>query len=225
MQKIDTGKQTNYMNCGATVNIPVGEVFTAPQLKDTHGVLHVEVTYQGFFKYENLKLKFEDGFIADYSCTNFDDEAENKKYIEENLIFPHKTLPIGEFAIGTNTLAYVMAKKYDIMSILPVLIIEKTGPHIAIGDTCFSRKEDLAVYNQFNKKEIMSKENEKSVKRKSEPLEAYTNKHEDITLEFDSLGSITAMMEDGTKIDILKDGRFVLEGTEELNEPLDAYSS
>ena len=27
---------------------------------------------------------------------------------------PHETLLLGEFAIGTNTLAYVIAEKYDI---------------------------------------------------------------------------------------------------------------
>ncbi|MFW9991485.1 MAG: aminopeptidase [Candidatus Odinarchaeota archaeon] len=222
MQELeDPEKQTNFVNGGATVNIPVGEVFTAPQLEGTNGVLHAEETYQDFFRYDNLKLTFKDGYIMDYSCTNFESEEENRKYIEENLLFPHKTLPIGEFAIGTNTLAYVVARKYNIMNILPVLIIEKTGPHIAIGDTCFAHSEDLATYGQFDNKKIVAKENEKSAKRKTDMMEAYTNKHSDITLAFDSLGSITAVMKDGKGVDIIKDGRFVLEGTEELNVPLD----
>jgi len=39
-------------------------------------------------------------------------------YIEENLMFPHSTLPMGEFAIGTNTLAYVVSRKYKILDVL-----------------------------------------------------------------------------------------------------------
>ena len=37
---------------------------------------------------------------------------------------------MGEFAIGTNTTAYVMAKTYDILYQLPILIVEKMGPSI-----------------------------------------------------------------------------------------------
>ena len=137
MQKIaNPEKETNFENCGADVNIPVGEVFTSPTLKGTNGVLHIKETFLSELKYVDLKLTFKDGFISDYECKNFDNEEENKKYIEENLLFPHKTLPIGEFAIGTNTLAYVMAQKYNILKIMPVLIVEKMGPHFAIGDTC-----------------------------------------------------------------------------------------
>ena len=67
---------------------------------------------------------------------------ENKKYIENYLINHKKSLPIGEFAIGTNTLAYVISKKHNIMHVLPMLIAEKTAPHIALGDPCFYCEED-----------------------------------------------------------------------------------
>jgi hypothetical protein len=217
----DPASQTNFDNAGASFNIPVGEVFTAPQLAGTNGVLHVEETYQNFFRYDNLTLTFKDGYVTDYSCTNFDSDGDNKKYIEENLLFPHKTLPIGEFAIGTNTPVYAASKRYNIMNVLPVLIMEKTGPHFAIGDPCYSRSEDRKKYNQFNKKEICAVENEKSTLRKTNPREAYTNKHNDITLAFDSILFITAVQDGGKCVDIIKDGRFVLPGTEELNGPLD----
>ena len=36
-------------------------------------------------------------------------------------------LPLGEFAIGTNTTAYVMANKYDIVYKLPILLLRKWG--------------------------------------------------------------------------------------------------
>ena len=52
--------------------------------------------------------------IESYTCSNFEDEEENEKYIYDNILHNHPTLPIGEFAIGTNTTAYVAGKKYNI---------------------------------------------------------------------------------------------------------------
>ncbi|MCM1990130.1 aminopeptidase [Oceanirhabdus seepicola] len=214
-------KETNYVNCVADVNIPVGEVFTSPQLTGTNGVLHVEEVYLRELKFENLKITFKDGYIDEYTCSNFYNEEDNKKYIQENLMFPHKTLPIGEFAIGTNTTAYVMANKHGIMNILPILIVEKMGPHFAIGDTCFSWSEDVAVYNPTDGKEIIARDNEKSILRKTNINEAYTQCHTDITLPYDGLDFIAAINENGEKIEIIKNGRFVLKGTEELNKPFE----
>ena len=210
-------KETNFANCGATVNIPVGEVFNTPQLTGTHGRLHISETFLNGLFYKELTLDFVDGCIFKYSCANFDEEEENNKYIEENLIYPHKSLPIGEFAIGTNTLAYVIAKKYDILSLLPILIIEKMGPHIAIGDTCYSWEEDIPSYNPDGK-EIISRDNERSLLRKEDPSKAYTQVHVDITLPYDEIELIEAVTADGRHIEIIKDSRFVLPGTEELNE-------
>ncbi|MCK8059331.1 MULTISPECIES: aminopeptidase [unclassified Fusibacter] len=217
----DKEKQTNFVNCVADVNIPVGEVFTSPVLKGTQGVLHVEDIYLDDFRYHNLKLTFVDGMISDYSCTNFDSEEENRKYIEENLIFPHKSLPIGEFAIGTNTLAYVVAQKYGIQDKLPILIIEKMGPHFAIGDTCFSYAEDHPVYNPMDGKEIIARTNEYSERRHTDMDKAYTNVHTDITLPYDSLEAIYVEVQNAEQIDIIKNGRFVLEGTQDLNLPFE----
>ncbi|MCT4585996.1 MAG: aminopeptidase [Peptostreptococcaceae bacterium] len=214
-------KETNFVNCVADVNIPLGEVFTSPVLKDTNGILHVEDIYLDGFRYLNLEIEFEDGYVKNYTCTNFEKEEDNKNYIKENLLFPHNTLPIGEFAIGTNTLAYVISKKYNILDKLPILIIEKMGPHFAIGDTCFSWSEDNKVYNPMDNKEIMAKDNERSILRKEDVSKAYTNCHTDITLPYDSLEKISAINYDNKEIDIIKDGRFVLEGTLELNEPFD----
>ncbi|WP_010293698.1 aminopeptidase [Clostridium senegalense] len=213
-------KETNFENCVADVNIPVGEVFTSPVLKGTNGLLHVEEVYLGDLKYKNLSLTFKDGYVEEYSCTNFLDEEENKKYIEENLLFPHKTLPLGEFAIGTNTLAYVISKKHQIVNILPILIVEKMGPHFAIGDTCFSQCEDVKVYNS-DRKEIIARDNEKSILRKTDIENAYTSCHTDITLPYDDIELISVITKEGKSIDIIRDGRFVVEGTEELNRPLE----
>ena len=224
MQELkDPSTQTNFVNCGADVNIPVGEVFTSPTLAGTNGVLHLKETYLKQLKFVDLNLKFKDGYVHEYNCGNFEKEAENRKYIEENLLFPHKTLPIGEFAIGTNTKAYVMAQKFNILSIMPVLIVEKMGPHFAIGDTCFSWEEDAAVFNPIDNKEITARDNERSILRKEDPAKAYTNCHTDITLPYEDLDFITAVTSKGNKIDIIRDGRFVVPGTEELNIPLDKW--
>jgi aminopeptidase len=214
-------KQTNYCNCGADVNIPVGEVFTSPQLTGTNGVLHIKETFLNDLKFKELRLDFKDGFIFDYSCANFPKNEDNKKFIRENLIFPHKTLPIGEFAIGTNTLAYVAAKKYGILEVLPVLIIEKMGPHFAIGDTCFSHEEDKAVFNPIDNKEITARDNEMTLNRKTDHSKAYTGVHTDITLPYEDIEFITGITADGKKIDIIRNGRFAVKGTEALNIPLD----
>lgn len=222
MQEIkNPDKETNFQNCGADINIPVGEVFTSPRLNGTNGILHIKETYLNGLKFIDLKLTFKDGYIVDYDCKNFDKDEENKKYIEENLLFPQKTLPLGEFAIGTNTLAYVTAKKHNIINVLPVLMIEKMGPHFAIGDTCFFLQEDKSVFNKLDNKEVTARENEKTALRKTNMHEAYTFKHTDITLPYESIEFITAITKNDEKIAIMKDGRFVAEGTEELNKPFE----
>lgn len=213
-------KETNFENCLADVNIPLGEVFTSPKLKGTEGILHVSQVYLNDLKYNDLQITFEDGKIKDYTCKNFDTEEENKKFIKQNVMFNHETLPIGEFAIGTNTTAYMVAKKHHVVYKLPILIVEKMGPHFAVGDTCYSFEEDIKTYNPDGK-EIVARENEVSALRKTDIKKAYFGCHTDITMPYDELGEITAVRKDGSEITIIKDGRFVLEGTELLNEPLE----
>ena len=211
-------KQTNFENCVADVNIPVGEVFTSPKLTGTKGILNVSEVYLNELKYKNIKITFEDGRIKDYTCDNFETEAENKAYFKENVMFNRDTLPIGEFAIGTNTTAYVLANRFDIVYMLPILIAEKMGPHFAVGDTCYSRGEELKLYNPDGK-EIVAKDNECSLLRDTDPDNAYFDCHTDITIPYDELEAITSIHADGTETDIIRDGRFVLAGCEMLNEP------
>lgn len=213
-------KQTAFENCVADVNIPVGEVFTSPVLKGTSGVLHVTGVYLNDLFYKELEIHFTDGMITDYTCANFEEEAENRRYIYENILMQHETLPLGEFAIGTNTTAYRMARDYQIADRLPILIAEKTGPHFAVGDTCYSHAEDTAVYNPDGK-EIMPKDNELTLARKEDASKAYFNCHTDITIPYDELDKITAVLPDGSCTDVIRDGRFVVPGTEELNVPLE----
>lgn len=214
-------KETKFENCVADVNIPVGEVFTSPVLEGTNGILHVSRVFLDELEYKNLELEFKDGKIAAYTCTNFEDDEENKKYIKANVLFNYDTLPMGEFAIGTNTTAYMTAKKYGIANRFPILIAEKTGPHFAVGDTCYSRSEEVRVYNEDGK-EIVAKDNSVSILRKTELSKAYFGCHTDITIPYDELGSIIAYDYDKNAYPIIENGRFVLEGTQELNKAFDA---
>lgn len=213
-------RQTIFENCVADVNIPVGEVFTSPVLEGTEGALNVSKVFLNGLEFKNLMLTFENGMVTNYSCENFENEEENKKLIKDNILFHYDSLPIGEFAIGTNTVAYTMAKKYDVGNKLPILIAEKTGPHFAVGDTCYSHSENVVVYNPDGK-EIVAKDNSCSLKREDENAIAYFNCHTDITLPYDELGEISVVTFENEVIPIIENGRFVLEGTQILNEALE----
>ena len=213
-------KETIFENCVADVNIPVGEVFTSPMLEGTEGVLYVSKVYLNELQYRDLEIHFKEGKTTEYTCSNFESEEENKKYICDNIMHNHESLPLGEFAIGTNTTAYMAAKKYDIADKLPILIAEKMGPHFAVGDTCYSWAEDNVVYNP-NGKEIIAKENSVSACRKENPEQAYFQCHTDITIPYEELGKISVFTCEGKEIVLIENGRFTLPGTEILNEPLD----
>ena len=216
----DPSKETIFENCVADVNIPVGEVFTSPVLEGTNGVLHVSRVFLEGLEYRDLELHFEDGMITDYGCGNFADPEDGKKYVADNVLKGHNSLPLGEFAIGTNTTAYVTGRRYGIEDKMPILIAEKTGPHFAVGDTCYSWSEDIRVYNP-NGKEIVAKDNSVSLNRKTDLSKAYLNCHTDITVPYDELEEISVVTKEGKHIILIKDGRFILPGTEVLNEPLE----
>lgn len=207
----DPKKETIFENCVADVNIPVGEVFTSPVLEGTEGLLHVKRVFLNGLEYRNLAVTFRDGMVSSYSCDNFD-----RDFIFENILGRHESLPLGEFAIGTNTTAYVAARRLGVEAKLPILIAEKMGPHFAVGDTCYSHAEEVRVYNPDGK-EIVARDNEVSALRRKDPAKAYFNCHTDITIPYDELGELTAVGKDGSRTVIIREGRFVLPGCEELN--------
>ena len=57
--------------------------------------------------------------------------------------------------------------------------------------------------------------------RKEDPSKAYFNCHTDITIPYNELKDITVVCEDGRQIPVIRDGKFVVPGTEELNLPLE----
>ena len=67
---------------------------------------------------------------------------------------------------------------------------------------------------------MIAKENECSVLRKEDVSKAYFNCHTDITIPYDELKEITVYTKEGIGTTIIEDGKFVLKGTEALNEPL-----
>jgi hypothetical protein len=169
--------------------------------------------------FRDLALRFENGRITAYSCGGFPTEEEGRKYIEENILFHHETLPMSECAIGTNTTACAEASRLGILERLPILIAEKTGPHFAVGDTCYSHEEENRVFNPDGK-EIFAKENEYSLVRDTDPENAYFGCHTDITIPYEEVGLLAAVRADGVQIPVIRDGRFVLKGTDFLNKPL-----
>lgn len=220
LHRLDEPKtQTNFENCVADVNIPVGEVFTSPRLTGTEGLLHVPRVFLNELEYRDLRLRFQDGFVTGYGCGNFPKEEDNRKYIRDNVFHHHESLPLGEFAIGTNTTAFSVARKYGIEDKLPILIAEKTGPHFALGDTCYSHEEEVKSYNPDGK-EIVAKENEVSVLRDTDVSKAYFQCHTDITIPYDELGELSVLTVSGEKYVIIQNGQFVLPGCEELNRAL-----
>ena len=144
---------------------------------------------------------------------------QGRALIKQVIMQGHRWLPLGEFAIGTNTTAYAMARRFHIENKLPILIAEKMGPHFAVGDTCYSFSEDSPMYNPDGK-EMIARDNEISRLRKADMSRAYFSCHTDITIPYSELGDIKAVSENGTEVWIIRQGRFVLEGTEALNEAL-----
>lgn len=217
----DPSSQTNFVNCGADINIPVGEVYTSPYLKGSTGILHVRKARISKIAFQDIRIKFIDGYVSEYSCQNSDNEKENHDLMEEVIFHYRDTLPIGEFALGTNTYAYALAKKDDILYKLHTLIFEKLGPHIAIGDTCFAWSEDNCMKSLYSGKEMIAKDNEVSILRKEDVTKAYTGVHYDLTIPYEDIGCIKVITHDKKEIEIVKEGRIVLAGCEALNLPLD----
>ena len=85
------------IKCAGVINIPDGEIFTAPVKNSVNGVLSYNTPslYSDGFTYENVKLEFKDGKIINASSN--DNKRINKIFdTDEGARY------IGEFAIGVN---------------------------------------------------------------------------------------------------------------------------
>ena len=84
------------IKCDGKMNIPDGEVFTAPVKESVEGVIsyNTPAVYQGY-TYHDIKLKFEQGRIVAA-------EANNTEKINQVLDTDKGARYIGEFALGVN---------------------------------------------------------------------------------------------------------------------------
>lgn len=95
------------IKCAGEMNIPDGEVFTAPVKDSVNGVISYNTPspYQGF-TFENVKLTFKNGKIVEAEAN--DTERINKVFdTDEGARF------VGEFAIGVNP--YILDPMQDIL--------------------------------------------------------------------------------------------------------------
>ncbi|MBB6213991.1 aminopeptidase [Anaerosolibacter carboniphilus] len=93
------------IKCDGKLNIPDGEVFTAPVKDSVNGILsyNCPAVYQGF-TYENIKLEFKDGKIVNATANDTD-------RINEVFNTDEGARYVGEFAIGVNP--YILAPMKD----------------------------------------------------------------------------------------------------------------
>ena len=85
-----------------------------------------------------------------------------------------------------------------------------------------SKARDINACMKMLRDEYESKvpEDFDALLRHTDSRHAYFGCHTDITIPYHELGDIIVNGRDGRKIPIIKEGRFVLPGTEALNEPL-----
>lgn len=95
------------IKCAGNMNIPDGEVYTAPVKESVNGTLtyNTPSPYQGF-TFENVELTFKDGKIIDA-------KANDSDRINEVLDSDEGARYIGEFAIGINP--YILHPMKDIL--------------------------------------------------------------------------------------------------------------
>lgn len=89
-------KGLNGMKCAGELNIPDGEIFTAPVRDSVNGCIsyNTPALYQGF-TYENIRFEFKDGKIVKAT-------ANDTERINQVLNIDEGARYIGEFAIGVN---------------------------------------------------------------------------------------------------------------------------
>ncbi|MFD0051104.1 aminopeptidase [Actinomycetes bacterium NPDC127524] len=100
-------KDIKAIKCAGELNIPDGEVYTAPVKDSVNGVItyNTPSPYQGF-TFENVKLTFKDGKIVDAS-------ANDTERINEIFNTDEGARYVGEFAIGVNP--FIQTPMQDIL--------------------------------------------------------------------------------------------------------------
>ncbi|MEI0551163.1 aminopeptidase [Brachyspira intermedia] len=96
------------IKCDGQLNIPDGEVYTAPVKNSVNGILSYNTPslYSDGFTYENIKFEFKNGKIINASCN---DTNRINKILDSDAGARY----IGEFAIGVNP--YITEPMKDIL--------------------------------------------------------------------------------------------------------------
>ena len=68
------------------------------------------------------------------------------------------------------------------------------------------------MYNPDGK-EMIARDNEISLLRKEDPSKAYFGVHNDITIPYNEMAKVTAVHADGTRVDLISDGRVCASGS------------
>jgi aminopeptidase len=93
--------------CSGHMNIPDGEVYTAPVKDSVNGVISYNVpSIENGIKFENVRLEFKDGKIIN-ATANFTDKANKIFDTDEGARY------VGEFALGVNP--YITQPMGDIL--------------------------------------------------------------------------------------------------------------
>ena len=215
-------KQTSFYNAASETAIPFGDVSTCPRLQGTEGLLHLEEAWVQGVRYQDLKITFEDGYIKDYGCSNFEDPEEGRRFVYENLLKPADTLPVSGFSIGTNTEAFCMAHQHGIMDRLSAPLLKKMGLQITVGNEGLGTEKASPLYNS-DKREMIARGHalgqERTASAGGEGSALPVSGTKAFTLPFDVLGRVTIQSPE-TMLDVIREGRFVLLGTDILNEPM-----
>lgn len=85
------------IQCDGKLNIPDGEVFTAPQKTSVNGVIQYNTpALHDSVVYNNIRLEFKDGKIVRASCDSGEEKVNKILSVDEGARY------VGEFAIGVN---------------------------------------------------------------------------------------------------------------------------
>lgn len=97
------------VKCAGEMNIPDGEIYTAPIKDSVNGKItyNVPTLYSGK-RFDNVSLTFKDGKIIDASCS-----SGGNLYLNQILDTDEGARYVGEFAIGVNP--YVLNPMLDIL--------------------------------------------------------------------------------------------------------------
>lgn len=182
--KMDISKR-NIVKCTGKRNFPDGEVFTSPNANSVEGEIFVDLpVFQGGTTIQGIYLKFQSGYIVEYSADKGHDALAKIIETDEG---SHR---LGEVALGMNNGIKKVLKH--------PLFVEKVGGtlHIAIGASypeCFTDEpnsiEGKNEIDEFLKKGIMNK----------------SAQHVDIVTDFRPGGVGRAVFLDNTQLSIQND--------------------